>query len=255
MEKVRHDVLGDGAVRTDELLADAQERDIGSFVEPGQNLIHLQDFAALRVDALAAREDVEQQHFCLGQFGVEFVYHGRHAVDHLLGGVAALTGIVCADHHHGDLGADVFYVAVVQSPQDVLGAVATDSEVHGVALGEVPGPDRFAGVLPGVGDGVADEDQVDVALGHALVERGVPLGPPVSITGSGADSGVLWLVFGDRANSKSEHGENRNQGFHRWPQAKGSQVAGKQKKEWLLMPISAFERYGPDKSGAENRTP
>ncbi|MED6326014.1 MAG: hypothetical protein VYE14_01525, partial [Verrucomicrobiota bacterium] len=60
------------------------------------------------------------------------------------------------------------------------------------------------------------------------------------------------LVFGDRANSKGEHGENRNQGFHRWPQAKGSQVAGKQKREWRLMPISAFECYGPDKKAVRS---
>ena len=164
-------------------------------VEPGEHLVDLQNLAALRVDALAARENVEQQNLHLGQLGAELVDNRRHAVDHLLGGAAAVARVVRADHDHGGLGADVFDVAVVESPQHVLRAVAADAEIHGVALGVMLRPDGFAAAFPSMRDRVANKDQVDVALGHALVERLMPLHPAAAAR-LGSDGGVRRLVGG-----------------------------------------------------------
>ncbi len=59
MEEVRHDVLGNAAVGTDEILANAQEGHVQPGVQPREYLIDLEDLAALRVDVLASWENIE----------------------------------------------------------------------------------------------------------------------------------------------------------------------------------------------------
>ncbi len=192
MEEVRHDVLGDAAVGTDKILADAQEVHVGTLVEEGEHLVDLKDFAALRIDSLAAWKNIEQKNLGLRQLGAEFVDDRRDAVDHLLGGVAAAR-VVRADHDNGDLGADVLDVAVVEPPQDVLCSIAADAEVHGVALGVILRPNLLASAFPAVRDRVADKDQIDVALSHALVERLMSL-HPAAAAGLGVDGRMSRLV-------------------------------------------------------------
>ena len=151
-------------------MSDAQESHVRPGVESGEHLVDLENLSTLRVDALAAWEDVEQQDFRLGQLGTKLFDDRSHAIDHLLGAVAAVARVVRSDHDDSNLGVDIFNVAVVEPPQDMLCSIATDAKVHGVALDVILLPDRLALAFPAVRDRVADKDQIDVALCHALVE-------------------------------------------------------------------------------------
>ena len=53
---------------------------------------------------------------------------------------------------------------LIHAPEDVLGAVATDAEIGGVARGVILVPDVRAAVAPEVGDGIAHEQNVNAAL-------------------------------------------------------------------------------------------
>ena len=59
----------------------------------------------------------------------------------------------------------------------MLGAVAADAEVHGISFCVVLGPHALTAAFPALCDGVADENEIAVALRHAFVEGLMPLGP------------------------------------------------------------------------------
>ena len=146
-----------------------------------QHLIDLSQLAPLGIEVLGAREDGHQQDLGSRKFRAELVHDGADAVHDLLRGVVFAVGIVGPDHHHGRLGLETREVAVVETPEDVLGAIATDAQVDGVALGVVLGPDLLALPFPTLRDGVADEDQLRLApIGsHRGIETRLTIHPPL----------------------------------------------------------------------------
>ena len=104
---------------------------LAAIVELGDHLVDFGDLRVARIgNHLAAREDGEQQHLGRRRFGADRLDDGGDAVGDLLGGVAA--GVIGADHEDGDLGLDAVEFAVLDAPEDVLGAVAADAEVGGL---------------------------------------------------------------------------------------------------------------------------
>ena len=95
--------------------------------------------ARIGLGLLAAGEDGEQEDLGPGQLLAERRDDGLDALGDLVGGVGA--GVVGADHQDDDLGADAVELAVLDPPEDVLGAVAADAEVGRVAGAVVPLPD------------------------------------------------------------------------------------------------------------------
>ena len=84
---------------------------------------------------------------------------------------------------------DAVQFAVVHAPKDVLGAVAADAEVGGVARRVILVPDIRAAVAPEVGDGIAHEQNVNAALLRFLHKTFVTF-DPAGIPRHGIGGGV-----------------------------------------------------------------
>jgi hypothetical protein len=64
---------------------------------------------------------------------------------------------------------------MLETPEDVLGAVATDTEVRGLERGPILRPDGLALPFPTMGDRVTEEDELGFALLRDLIEGLVTL--------------------------------------------------------------------------------
>ena len=173
-------------------MADVEIGHVFAVVEFLDDLVDLGKFAALGGEILAAGEDAEEEDFGLGGAFLDFFDDGGDAFDDLAGGVVFAVGIVGADHDDGDFGFDAFEVSVLQAPEDVLGAVTTDAEVHGFAIGVMFFPDFFgSAAFPALGDGVADENELGVlGVFDAGVEE-VGADFPAGVAGHWGDGGVI----------------------------------------------------------------
>lgn len=125
------------------------------------------------------------------------------AVGNFLGRV--VVAVVRADHEHGQLGRDTLDITVIQPPKDVLGAIAADAQVDGVARSVVFVPNGLSAAFPAVGDGVADQQHIDVPLGNPLVHLRMAIGPPFVVAGDRFDGVVLLGVVG-RGHGRGEAG-------------------------------------------------
>ena len=100
-----------------------------------------------------------------------------------------------------DLRLNTFQLAILQPPQDVLGAVAADAEVGGLERHELfledhgaVGPRVVALAAPGIRDRIAEEQHVDAAAFGHLDELVVPL-HPVALPRHRHDGRVLLLLL------------------------------------------------------------
>ena len=177
MQEVRHDGLGQRAVGLEELGADIEEEDllvVRVALDDGVGGFVL--LAELVVLVGAAREDAEDQDLGVGALLLELREDRLDAFGGLFGAAlvdsvidfllrtALVAGVVRADHEHDGLRLQAVEVAVVEAPEDVLGAVAADAEVGG--LEGRPGlvPHGLAFAFPSMGDGVAQEDELGFAF-------------------------------------------------------------------------------------------
>ena len=193
--------------------------DVLSVVQLLDERVDLVDLLALgMIGLLCAREDRQQENLRLRLFRAQVLDDGGHAFSDFRGRVAgrlAVTleaGVVRADHHHHGLRLDAIELAVLQPPQDVLRAVTADAEVRGLQRGEVRIPDFLATLLlaaPGVGDGVTDEEHVDIPLLGDFDEAFMAL-DPVSLARLGFDGGVGGNV--DRRTGDDQRNEGETEG-------------------------------------------
>jgi hypothetical protein len=110
-------------------------------------------------------------------FGLDKLADGDDTVGDFLGGVIVAVGVVGADHQDRQLRRDPVEMAVLQPPENILGAVAAETHVDGIARGIVLVP-KLRHPFPAVGDRVADHEQIDMPLLDALVDRVVADRPP-----------------------------------------------------------------------------
>ena len=132
-------------------------------VEAGERLVDLKNFATLRAEGFAARKNAKQQNLGVRLARTDLLHDGGDTFKDVRFGVVVLVGVVRPDHDDGDLGLDLFKLAVFNPPEDVLGAVAVDAEVDDLAFAVKFLPDIFAATLPALRDGVADELDVVIA--------------------------------------------------------------------------------------------
>ncbi len=179
VEEIWHDGWGKGTVVVDEFLANIQVVDEFAVVHPADGLVDLQDLSSAVVEGVPSWEDSQKQQFCLGEFATELLHNCPDAIDHLGGCVSIVCGVVGADHNDGHFGVNAVKVAIIHSPEDMLGAVPAGAEIEGFAMTIVNFPDPLAAPFPTLGDGVADEGEVDVALIclNLRVEALVPFHP------------------------------------------------------------------------------
>ena len=132
--------------------------DLFAIGEGGELAVRLADRGH---DRATAREDGTQHDLGVRQALFEFGEDGFDAKDRVLG-CFATADIVGADHEHRDLGLDALDFTVLETPKDILGAVAALAEIHRFARTEVALICRGASAV--VGDRVAYQDHIDVTL-------------------------------------------------------------------------------------------
>src|SRR4029079_2194603 len=100
-------------------------------------------------------------------------------LDSICGSISAAIGcdVVRAEHHHDDLGFEALKLAILHAPEDMLSAVGIDAEVGGLERCEGAVPNRLAAARAGsgspeIGDGIADEQDINVAL-FGDIEKGI----------------------------------------------------------------------------------
>ncbi len=106
----------------------------------------------------------------------------------------ALSGVIRADHEHDHLGLDAVELAVLDSPEDVLGPVAADAEIGRVPGPVEPLPDLV--IIPPLGDRIAEEEQVDRPPAWILRRRLRPIDEPWCISIHGPSRGLGTTVSG-----------------------------------------------------------
>ena len=79
-------------------------------------------------------------------------------------GAAFVSGVVGPDQEHGQLRLQPIVIAVLETPEDVFGAIAADPEICGLEWRPVFLPDRLTFAAPALGDGVPEEDERGLAL-------------------------------------------------------------------------------------------
>lgn len=196
MEEIGHHFFGQSAVFGEEFVRNIEK--INTFVigKSGDFLINLGvDFAHFIVRFFAAGEDAEEDDFGFRSFFFDLSEDFFDALGRLFGVLFRMAGIVGADHDDDEFGIFlVFKLVVVEPPDDVLGAVARKAEVEGVAGRVVFFPSGFTAVFKGMGDGIADENEVVLVLGGKFGFGLVAFGPPTFVISIGWDNGG---VFGD----------------------------------------------------------
>ena len=78
---------------------------------------------------------------------------------------------------------------MVNAPEDVLRAVTADAEIGGVARRVKFGPDLRAAIAPEVGDGIAQEQQINAAFFRFRHETFM-LGKPERFARHGNEGGI-----------------------------------------------------------------
>ena len=141
-------------------------------ITPGalaERLIHLQHHAAKRIDLQSTRRNVQHQHLCVRALRVQQIHDAHDAADDQFAAVTAGASVVGADHQHDHLRVKRRQRCLLQSPQHVLGAVASHADLHGTQRLEVALPCRGTGAVPRLGDAVTHEHHVHrgLRLAHA----------------------------------------------------------------------------------------
>ncbi len=209
VEEVGHDVFGESAVGLEEGGADVHE---GDGFAVGEGLEEIVDGGVVDAEFVggffAAWEDAEEEDLGIGEFGVELVEDGFDAGGGVGGWFSgfAVTGVVGADHEDDEFGFEAVEVAVVETPEDVFGAVAADAEVGGFVIGPCI-PCGFACAIPALGDGVAEEDELGFAFFGDFVEGiDAAFGAAVDLGFDGEVGGGFGGVLGVEREHDGESG-------------------------------------------------
>ena len=88
-------------------------------------------------------ENSEQEDFCVRAVLVDFADDGFDTLGGFGGFLEFVSGVVSADHDDGNFGVGRGELPVVESPEDVLGAVAREADVECIARGVIFSPNFF----------------------------------------------------------------------------------------------------------------
>jgi hypothetical protein len=154
--------------------------------------VHFLELIAGRIGSGASGKNAQEQHLGLGQPPAQLLDDRRDASGNLVGRVG--PGVVGADHQDRDLGMNSVDLTVLDAPEDMLRAVAADPEIGRVAGPVEPLPHLI--IVPSLGDRVAQEEEVDVALPGLIEELLVHLHPPP--LARGRSDGVRSLCMSRR---------------------------------------------------------
>lgn len=109
-------------------------------------------------DMVCPRKKGNQKEFRWGQFQLDLQTDRLDAIERFFWNT--IPGVVRANGNHHELRIDAIQLPVRGSSQDLLGPVAPQTQVQGVAVTVVFLPDRFADVFPSARDRASGEDQI-----------------------------------------------------------------------------------------------
>ncbi len=218
VKKVRHDFLRNLDIRAEENMVDVQKRNHLSVVEFGDAIVDFMDGIHLRrsIAGPIAWKDSQQEDFGFGTFGAHFSNDLLHAFGNLIRRI--VFAVVGADHEDDDLGVDAVNFAVLDAPDDMLGAISADTEIGSVAIGVEFIPNAFAAIAPEIGDGIAHEQEINSSGFGLLHEILVTRHPVCRIAARRRCGGRISGGFGCRsilgkASPGNEGGEEQREEF------------------------------------------
>ena len=165
MQLVRHDFLRERAIGGEELGADIEVVDLLAVVELSDEFIHGLILGATRVAGFTspAREDSEEEDLGVRRALMDSRDDILDTGGDLFDRVLADAAVIGADHEDDDLRLDAFEFTVLDAPEHMLGAVATDAEVSGLILGILFFEEGLLAV-PASGDGVTEKHDLGLTL-------------------------------------------------------------------------------------------
>ncbi len=153
VQLVRHDLSTDRAVRFQKLIADFQVLDT---IAVSVTLNHLVDgnvVQSLRIELIrAARENAMQNDFGVGQSCFQDFQDAANSLGDFAGVLIKVPRVVGTDHQYGNFRFDFAQVAMGQPPDHMLGSIATDTQIDGLAVSVVLVPDVFTATFPALRD-------------------------------------------------------------------------------------------------------
>jgi hypothetical protein len=175
MERIHHDFSGQRSIGGQEFITDVHVEDLPVVCDFGELAI---DFLDRRTEGVirrhTAREYPQNQDLRLWLAFLELFNNQPIALDDVIGRVS--VDVVGSQHQNDKLSLEAFQLAILHAPQHALRRVGGDSEVRGVQFAKSFVPNRLANhclrtrrtsartVPPEIGDRVANEQQIDVAL-------------------------------------------------------------------------------------------
>ena len=109
-------------------------------------------------EAGAARENGQEEDLGVGKLFVDASDDLALAGGDFFG--AVVVGVIGANQEDDDFGSDAIEFTLVDSPDDVLGLIATDAKVGGLVWAEVMIP-NVRGIGPACDDGVAEKKEIN----------------------------------------------------------------------------------------------
>ncbi len=116
---------------------------------------------------------------------------GSDSLGDLFGGGVAVAGVVGANEQDNGLGRGFAQFAVLNAPEGMLGGVSSEAEVCRAEWREMGLPGVFPCCFPALGDGIAEEQDIDSSFSRFVHFCGVTGGPPPKLSGG-------WARFGKR---------------------------------------------------------
>ena len=148
MAEVGHDPARQGAIRLKQLRTDVQKGHTFRCGQARQELVESRDLhPPWHVGLLLPREDCHEEDVRRRHLGMDAAEDGADTLSDLggciLAGVARIARVVRADVEHDDARMQAVQLTVIESPEHVLGAVPTETQI------QCPVPAQHG--LPGLG--------------------------------------------------------------------------------------------------------
>src|ERR1035437_1254955 len=116
MQVLGHNGFRDRTVDFNQLRTEINVKNTLAVIEFGKRFIDLENLSALRAECFTAREDAEQDNFCVRLGAADLLPDGRDPFEDFSLGIVLTEGIIRTDHEDGNFCLDTIQLAVFKSP-------------------------------------------------------------------------------------------------------------------------------------------
>ena len=198
MQQVGHDrfwqssaIIQEGGVQVEEEDALAVRVFLDVFIDGCVKL------PQLVVYSRTARKNCQQENFHLGFSLLQFSEDVFDPCGRLLRWILTVSGVIGANHDDGQLWRNGIYFAVLESPDNMFGAVSTIANVKGISFCIIFLPNLLSAAFPTVRNRVADHEQIDRFPFRRFQFLRVAITPPfvAAVFRSDCFDSLLGIVF------------------------------------------------------------